>query len=88
MVENEMILFTKDKMLKVFGSLDIKTEKKEDVIIVLDPEKDNKEQAICEACEAKIDINNLGHIAHGSKKFYCKNPACFSHFIAERKLWR
>ena len=86
MAKHEMVLFTKDRLNKVLGVLDIKTDEKDGREIVLNPENE-EEQAVCVACESKIDVENLGHIAKGSKKIYCKNPACFSHFIAEKKLW-
>ena len=85
MIRNEMILFTKDRLHNVLGSLNIETKKNDDLEIILDAQ--TKKTAVCEVCEIKINTDNLGHIAHGSKKFYCKNPACFSHFIAKRKLW-
>ena len=83
--QNEMILFTKDKMSKVFESLNITTEERNERTLVINPLK--KEVAICECCGKEIHTENLGHIAHGSMNFYCKTPACFAHFVAQKKLW-
>ncbi len=86
MVRPEMIIFTKDKIEKIIETLDIKIKQiDEETIILLDSK--TGEHARCEACQTKLNIDNLGHIAHGSKKLYCRNPSCFSHYVAERKLW-
>ena len=85
MTDNEMILFTKDKLQKVLTSLEIATEEKNGKDILINPE--TEEPATCEACDTELNTENVGHIAHGSHDFYCKNPACFAHFIAKRKLW-
>ena len=42
--------------------------------------------AECGGCGTEITLENFGHLAKGSKVFYCKNPLCFTHYIANKKL--
>jgi len=86
MEKKEMILFTKDRMDKVLNSLKIKTAEAESEIIIINPK--TNEPAKCEVCEKKITKDSLGHIAHGSTEFYCKNPTCFSYLVVKKELWR
>jgi len=58
----------------------------EDIIFLSSEEKFKKIPAKCSGCGAKINLNNFGHLAKGSKLIYCKNPICFNHYIALKKI--
>jgi len=47
---------------------------------------EHDQKIVCDCCGSEIHINNVGNILKGSKKFYCKNPACFSHYLISKKL--
>jgi hypothetical protein len=87
MTPSEMVLLTRDKLQSVLSALNISTRHVdgESRHMILHPE--TNEQATCVSCKDKLHTENIGHIAHGSFDFYCKNPACFGHFVAKRKLW-
>lgn len=77
-------------MRDVFGKLGITIQKLDDsdkeALFLSEEEFQNKSIAKCEGCGKEIFLNTLGHIVHGSKLVYCKNPACFNHFLANRKM--
>ena len=85
MEKTDMFLFSGRQARSLLHSLDIRTikddETKENIIL-----GDKGQQARCESCKKLITIENLGHIAKGSKKLYCENPTCFTHFIANKKI--
>lgn len=35
----------------------------------------------CEICNTKLAEDDIGNIVPGSKKFYCRNLACFAEYI-------
>lgn len=82
-METTNMVLCSDQDLKVlFKALNIRTEKRcgEQALF------EGKNQKSCKACGVPISLSNLGHIAHGSNITYCKNPACFAHYIANTKL--
>jgi len=89
MQKTDMFYFTKRQIPKLFESLGVSTfeshEKdcEEKTVHVL---KSDGEQATCEGCSTDITFSNLGHVTRGSNLFYCDNPACFTHFIANKKI--
>ena len=40
----------------------------------------------CSGCGGNISLDNFGHLVKGSKLLYCKNPLCFNHFLATKKI--
>lgn len=58
---------------------------KEQLFLSKEDLKDNI-AAKCEGCGKEISLSSLGHITHGSKLLYCKNPLCFNHYLANRKM--
>ena len=80
-----MYLFTKPDIDEILKSLDIKVEHGDGEKIIINPI--TSITAECESCKCKITTSNLGHIAHGSTKFYCNDAVCFSQLVACKKLW-
>ena len=46
----------------------------------------NETPAKCSGCGSDMKINNFGHLAKGSTLIYCKNPKCFHHYLALKKI--
>lgn len=61
-------------------------ENGEEIIFKSEMDKISEISAKCEGCGTEINLNNFGHLAHGSKLIYCKNPVCFNHFLATKKI--
>jgi|GEM_PF-2886521 len=75
------------EVLRCFGletGMDEKTG--EEILFKSDIDKINDSPAICESCGTEINLNNFGHLAKGSKLVYCKNPLCFNHYLALKKI--
>ena len=88
--KTNMSLINKDGLLGIFSKLGIVTSEDKDsgetsLFKNGDDLKENKVVS-CEGCGSEITLNNFGHLAKGSKLFYCKNPLCFNHYIANKKL--
>ena len=94
--KTNMVLFNEEQFFKILDDLNVKKVEidseinesgiKDFKIYGSQEDLEQKKQAACECCKTPITFMNLGHIAKGSKQFYCKNPSCFSHFIADKKL--
>jgi len=74
-------------VLKTFG-LEIEKDNKsgEDKIYLSEEDKINEIPAKCSGCGIEMSVGNFGHLAKGSKLIYCKNPVCFNHYIALKKI--
>lgn len=84
MEKTDLILFNKEKTEGLLSQFDFKViNKKGDKqkIIGLDGEL-----VQCHTCEADLNVNKVGTIAHGSRLIFCKNPLCFATWVAEKKL--
>jgi hypothetical protein len=46
----------------------------------------NDNPAKCSGCGVDMSTENFGHLAKGSMLIYCKNPKCFNHYLALKKI--
>jgi len=83
-------LIPKDKIkdvLKSFGLIVEQDKETEDWKIFLsENDRINDVSAKCSGCGNEITIESFGHFAKGSKLLYCKNPLCFNHYLALKKI--
>ena len=80
-----MIVFDEKQLPKILTSFGIQQVVSESDLRTYLKDSENK-PIKCECCDKVLDINNVGNIMKGSKKFYCKNPSCYSSYLIEKKL--
>lgn len=88
--KTNLSLIKSENLKKFFEEFEIEVvfDKKMDKELIFKDTLDmaNEIPAKCEGCGSIIDIENFGHLVKGSKLIYCKNPLCFNHFLATRKI--
>ena len=74
----------------IFAKLGIITKSEDcsgDELIYLSQEDLKENNPVeCEGCGKIIKLSDFGHLVHGSRLFYCKNPYCFNHYLANQKM--
>jgi len=79
-----------DKIKEIFDKVGIVVKEidgsKKEYLFKSEEALSEKTIALCEGCGTTISLDNFGHLAKGSKLLYCKNPLCFTHYIANNKL--
>lgn len=80
-----LTVFNDNQLPSILDSFGIKTvSNKNDLKSYLADAQDNKIQ--CDCCGTDLHISNVGNIMKGSMNFYCKNPACYAHYLISKKL--
>lgn len=79
-----------NEMRNVFAKVGILTKKldksEDEVLFKSKEDMEDGTVATCEGCGTEMKMSNFGHLAKGSKWIYCKNPLCFNHYVANKKL--
>lgn len=88
--KTKISLVTQDKIKSVLQSYGLIIEEQdktgEDAIYVTQEGALNETPAQCSGCGSDMKLNNFGHLAKGSTLLYCKNPQCFNHYLATKKI--
>lgn len=80
-----LTVFDDESVPSVLESFGIKTELNK-ATLKTNLKDEHGQNITCDCCGTEIHLNNIGNILRGSKKFYCKNPACYANYLISKKL--
>jgi hypothetical protein len=70
-----LLVFSREQTLDLLAGLEIKPDGRGTL------RKSSGDRITCSGCETAIKVNQFGAALHGSKLFYCDNPACLAHYV-------
>ena len=76
----------KELLKKVGIIVEENIDSKEEILYLNKEDVKENNPIKCGGCGNILNLDNFGHLVHGSKILYCKNPSCFNHFLANKKI--